>query len=90
MKATRTLAVTLAVAAGFAIGWRLAERHLVRHKSALFSPSWVRRRAALSYLAGQASPATVRLLRDYLAWEPTVSLRRRAQRLVRRMESNLT
>ena len=89
MKATRAIAVTLAVVAGFALGWRLAGRHLERHKAALFNPNRLRRLAALGYLAGQENPETIRLLRDYIAWEQSTTLRRRARRLVGRMERHL-
>ena len=77
------------LAAGMIIGWVLAQRRLVLHQRALFSPQPLRRLAALGYLAGQGDVETVRLLRDYLAWERQPVLRRRAGALVRRMEANL-
>jgi hypothetical protein len=83
------VALSLAAVVGLALGWRLAERHLERHKADLFSPNRFRRLAALSYLAGQDSVGTIRLLKDYLAWEPSAMLRRRASRVVRRMEESL-
>jgi hypothetical protein len=85
VRATRVLLFTLAAAVGFAGGWRLAGRHLERHKAALFATSRMRRMAALSYLAGQDGPEALQLLRDYIAWEPSPPLRRRAQRVMRRM-----
>lgn len=85
MRATRVLVFSLAAVAGFAMGWRLAGRHLERHKADLFATSRLRRRAALSYLAGRDGPETIHLLRDYIAWEPSSPLRRRAQRMMRRM-----
>ena len=45
--------------------------------------------AALGYLRGQRSPRTVRLLRDYVAWEHHPGLRRRGELLLRRMEKSL-
>lgn len=87
MKAARVVTVSVAALAGFWIGWRLASRHRERHKAALFHPSRLRRLAALSHLAREESPHTVPLLRDYLAWESSAPLRRRAQRLVRRMQA---
>ena len=45
--------------------------------------------AALGFLAGQNEVETVRLLRDYLAWERQPMLRRRAEAIVRRMEATL-
>jgi hypothetical protein len=50
----------------------------------------MRRLAALGYLAGQGGVETARLLRDYLAWERHQALRRRAETILRRLESNLT
>jgi hypothetical protein len=49
----------------------------------------LRRLAALGFLAGQDGVDTVRLLRDYLAWERQPMLRRRAEAIVRRMEATL-
>ena len=89
MKATRAVAFSLACGAGFALGWYLAGRHLEEHKEALFSPNRFKRLAALSYVAGQDSVETVRLLRDYVAWEPSAALRRRAERVLQRMTATL-
>jgi len=77
------------LAAGMVAGWMLAQRRLAVHQRALFSPQPLRRLAALGFLAGQGGVETVRLLRDYLAWERQPVLRRRAGALVRRMEANL-
>ena len=77
------------VAFGVAAGWVLAQRRLATHRRALFSPRPLRRLAALGYLAGQEDVDTVRLLRDYLAWERQPMLRRRAEVIVRRMEETL-
>lgn len=90
MNATRALVFSMAAAVGLVIGWRLAGRHLERHKTDLFAPSRVRRSAALSYLAGQGGAEAVHLLRDYIAWEPSRPLRRRAQRMMRRMRRTVT
>jgi hypothetical protein len=76
-------------ALGVAAGWMLAQRRLATHRRALFSPRPLRRLAALGYLAGQGDVETVRLLRDYLAWERQPMLRRRAETIVRRMEATL-
>jgi hypothetical protein len=75
---------------GAATGWVLAQRRLTFHRRDLFSPRPMRRLAALGYLAGQGGVATVRLLRDYLSWERQPVLRRRAETILRRMETNLT
>jgi len=74
---------------GTAAGWILAQRRLAAHRRALFSPRPLRRLAALGYLAGEHGVETVRLLRDYLAWERQPMLRRRAGALLRRLEAAL-
>jgi len=75
---------------GAAAGWVLAQRRLTFHRRDLFSPRPMRRLAALGYLAGQGDVETVRLLRDYVSWERQPVLRRRAETILRRLESNLT
>lgn len=70
-------------------GWILAQRRFANHRRDLFSPRPLRRLAALGFLAGQGGVETVRLLRDYLAWERQPMLRRRAEALVRRLETTL-
>jgi hypothetical protein len=82
------------VAAGFAGGliagllaWSF---HIERSRRDLFSPSLVRRFAALGYLGGQASIETARLLSDYVQWETKPLLKRRAERLLKRMEAYLS
>jgi hypothetical protein len=89
VKAPRAVAFTVAALAGFTLGWRIAGRHIKRHKSDLFSTSRIKRMAALSYLAGQDGPEAFQVLQDYVSWEPTTTLRRRAHRLMRQMRRNL-
>jgi hypothetical protein len=74
---------------GLTAGWFLGQRHLVQSRSDLFSAQPLRRLSALGYLQGQEEVETVRLLRDYLSWESQPMLRRRAQAILRRMESTL-
>ena len=76
-------------AVGLTAGWLLAQYRFARHREDLFSAQPLRRLAALGYLAGQVGVETVRLLRDYVAWETHPVLRRRADSLVRRMEAAL-
>jgi hypothetical protein len=78
-----------AVVLGLAGGWLLAQQRLTYHRRDLFSPRPLRRLAALGFLAGQNQVETIRLLRDYLAWERQPMLRRRAEAIVRRMEATL-
>jgi hypothetical protein len=86
---SRSLIFTMGAAAGMATGWMLAQQRLARHRRDLFSRRPLRRLAALGFLAGQEGIETIRLLRDYLAWEPQPMLRRRAETIVRRMEATL-
>ena len=89
MSALRLVWVGFATVAGLATGWVFAQRYLERHQAALFSPKRRRRHAALGYLVGHPDRETLRLLRDYLAWEPHPALRRRARRVVRELEHAL-
>jgi hypothetical protein len=74
---------------GATAGWILAQRRLTFHRRDLFNPRPMRRLAALGYLAGQDGVDTARLLRDYLAWERQPVLRRRAEGILKRLESTL-
>lgn len=74
---------------GAAAGWVLAQRRLTFHRQDLFNPRPMRRLAALGYLAGQNGVETARLLRDYLTWERQPMLRRRAEVILKRLESTL-
>jgi hypothetical protein len=76
-------------AVGLAAGWLLAQYRFARHRADLFSAQPLQRLAALGFLAGQLGVDTVRVLRDYLAWETHPVLRRRADSIVRRMEAAL-
>jgi hypothetical protein len=86
---SRTLVFVGGMALGLTGGWLLAQQRLTYHRRDLFSPRPLRRLAALGFLAGQHEVETVRLLRDYLAWERQPMLRRRAEAIVRRMEATL-
>ena len=54
----------------------------------LFSPSPLRRLAALGYLGGRPGTDTARLLSEYVAWERHPLLQRRARRLFHRLTSH--
>lgn len=85
----RTVYFVGALTAGFLAGALLAQRSMGRWRSSLFSERPLRRLAALGYLSGHPGPDAVRALRDYLAWEDHPALRRRAESIMRRMESKL-
>jgi hypothetical protein len=86
---SRGLVFVGGAALGIAAGWLVAQQRLTVHRRDLFNPQPLKRLAALGFLAGKGDVETVRLLRDYLAWERQPMLRRRAENLVRRMEANL-
>jgi hypothetical protein len=57
-----------------------------RHRRDLFSPRPFRRLAALGHMGREpASVDAIRLLRDFIAWEPRKMLRERAESLMDRM-----
>jgi hypothetical protein len=85
----RGWALGLGLLVGATAGWVVVQRYIRDHRSDLFSSRVVRRMSALAHLAGQESVETVRVLRDYIAWEPHPILRRRAERLVKRLEAAL-
>lgn len=82
-----------AVAAGFLGGLLLGavvwSAQIQRSRRELFSRNPVKRLAALGYLGGQPGLDTARLLTEYVAWERDSALRRRGQRVLRRMHSHL-
>ena len=85
----KTKAALLGIGIGAVIGLIVAQYSMDRHREALFSGQPLRRLSALGYLNGHPSVETVRLLRDYLSWEQHPMLRRRAARVMRRMEAQL-
>jgi hypothetical protein len=74
---------------GFAAGLVLWSREQHARKRDLFNARPMRRFAALSYLRGRRTPETASLLRDYILWEQRADLRRRARRLLDRVERQL-
>jgi hypothetical protein len=82
--------ILLAVGAVAALGALVVRDQMSRHRRDLFSPHPLRRLAALGYLAGhEATVDAVRLLRDFIAWEPRPLIRRRAVQILERMEQRL-
>lgn len=74
---------------GFAAGLAVWGTLVQRSKRDLFSRSPVRRLAALGYLGGRPGVETARLLADYVRWETRPALRKRGERLLRRMNAYL-
>jgi hypothetical protein len=86
-KAARVALITVvaAAAAGALAAWIIQGR-MRRHRRDLFSPRPFRRLAALGHMAKEpASIDAIRLLRDFIAWEPRATLRERAQAISDRM-----
>lgn len=82
------------VAAGFVGGvmaglllWSLQIR---RSRRDLFSRHPLKRLAALGYVGSQPELENVRLLTEYVRWESRPVLRRRAERLLKRMQVQLS
>jgi hypothetical protein len=82
------------VAAGFVGGvvagllvWSLQIR---RSRRDLFSANALKRLAALGYVGGHPAIENARLLTEYIRWESKPVLRRRAERLLKRMQVHLS
>lgn len=85
----QTKAALIGLGFGAALGTVLAQHSMGKHRRDLFSAHPLRRLSALGYLNGHPSVEAVRLLRDYLSWEQHPILKRRAERIARRMEAKL-
>ena len=91
-KRTRNAGVVVlaAAAAGAVAAWVIRDQ-IQRHSRDLFSPSFLRRLAALGHMAkAEASVDHINLMKDFVAWESREALRRRAQAIVERMERDVT
>ena len=85
----RVEAVTAGVLGGLVLGAVVWSIQIRRSRRELFSPSPVKRLAALGYLSGQPGLETTRIFTDYVGWERHPGLRRRAQRILSRMHAIL-
>ncbi len=82
--------VLLALGAAATLSAIVVRDQIARHRRELFSSHPLRRLAALGYLGGrEATVDTIRLLRDFVAWEPRPLIRRRAALVLERMEAQL-
>jgi hypothetical protein len=84
----RTDAVAAAFLGGLVLGAFVWSTQIHRSRRELFSRSPVRRLAALGHLSAHPGLDTARILTEYLGWERHLGLRRRGERLLRRMHSN--
>ena len=86
---SRSRLVGLGFIAGIVAGMVVWSTQMQRSRRALFGPSPVRRLAALGHLAGQPGVETAQLLTEYVRWETRPMLRRRAERILGRMQRRL-
>lgn len=82
-------AVTAGFLGGLLLGAVVWSTQIRRSRRDLFSKSPVKRLAALGYLGGQPGLDTARILTDYVGWERHPLLKRRAERLLGRMQLDL-
>ena len=84
---TALITVAAAAAAGAAVAL-IIRGQISRHRRDLFSPRAFQRLAALGHMSREpASIDAIRVLRDFISWEPRNALRDRAQAIVDRMMS---
>jgi hypothetical protein len=80
----------LVAAAAALLGVLFVRDQMSRHRRDLFSARPLRRLAALGYIAGRPPAVeSVRLLRDFVAWERQPLIRNRAAQVLARLERNL-
>lgn len=86
-KKLKTAGLTvLAAAAAGALAAMIIRGQISRHQRDLFSPHAFRRLAALGHISREpASVDLIRLLQDFVTWEPRKMLRERAEAIVDRM-----
>lgn len=82
-------AVTAAFVGGLVVGVLVWGGQMRRSRRDLFGPSRIGRLAALGHLSGRPGVETARLLLEYVRWESDPLLRRRAERLLERMQPYL-
>jgi hypothetical protein len=84
------LVTVLAAATAGVLAALIVRGQIYRHRRDLFSPRPFRRLAALGHMAQEpASVDAIRLLRDFIAWEPRTMLRDRARAISDRMTAEV-
>lgn len=86
---SRRRALTAAFVGGVVAGLVVWSMQMTRCRRDLFSPRPLRRLAALGYLGGQPGVETAQILTEYVRWERHSVLRKRAERLLSRMQRHL-
>jgi hypothetical protein len=82
-------AVTVGFLGGLVLGAVIWDAQMRRSRRELFNKNPFKRLAALGYLGGHPGLDTARILSDYVGWERHPALKRRGERLLRRMRSDL-
>ena len=88
-RSRRRRLLTAGFVGGVVAGIVIWSMQISRCRRDLFSPSALRRFAALGYLAGHPSLETAQLLTEYTRWETRPVLKRRAERVLKRMQRYL-
>ena len=81
-------AVTAGFLGGLLLGAVVWSTQIRRSRRELFSRNPVRRLAALGYLGGRPGLDTAHILTEYVRWERDPALRKRGERLLRRVHAN--
>jgi hypothetical protein len=82
--------MTAGFVGGVVAGLLLWSMQIRRSRRDLFSPNPLRRLAALGYLGAEPGLQNIQLLTEYLRWESKSLLRKRAERLLKRMQGKLS
>ena len=89
LKAAAITILAAAVAGGVVA--LIVRDQISRHRRDLFSPRALRRLAALGHMKREAASVdNIRVLRDFIAWEPRPALRARARAILARMEGEIS
>ena len=81
-------AVTAGFLGGLLLGAVVWSTQIRRSRRELFSRNPVRRLAALGYLSGRPGLDSAHILTEYVRWERDPALRKRGERLLRRVHAN--
>lgn len=81
--------LTAGFVGGMLAGLVLWSMQMQRCRRDLFSARPLRRLAALGYLGGQRTLEAAQILGEYVRWEKHPALRRRGERLLRRLQAAL-
>ena len=81
--------ITAGFVGGVVAGLFMWSMQMQRSRRDLFSPNALKRLAALGHLSAEPGLENVQLLTEYVRWEPKALLRKRAERLLKRMQGQL-